>query len=156
MQLYFVRHGIAELAVEGMMDAARELTREGIHRTKSMARTLAAAGVKPRRLFSSPLVRAQQTAQIISEVLEIKVITRKALAPGFTIDALPKLIAGLKPTDEVIFVGHEPDLSGAVSQLIGGGEIIMKKGSIARVDVSLQEPLRGALIWLLAPKLVEK
>jgi phosphohistidine phosphatase len=156
MQLLFVRHGIAELATDGMMDAARELTREGAHRTKTMARALLAAGVKPRRLFSSPLVRAQQTAQIISEILEIKVITRKALAPGFNVDAIPKLITGLKPTDEVMFVGHEPDFSSVVSHLIGGGEIIMKKGSVARVDVSAQEPLRGALIWLLAPKLVEK
>jgi phosphohistidine phosphatase len=156
MQLYFVRHGLAEDSVEVMTDAERQLTREGIHRTRTMGRTLVAAGVKPRRLFSSPLARALQTAEILAQILDVKTTVRKALSPGFDVEAVAKLLTGLKADDEVMFVGHEPDLSGVISQIIGGGEIIMKKGSVARVDVGLQEPLRGALLWLLAPKLVEK
>jgi phosphohistidine phosphatase len=156
MQLYFVRHGLAEDAVGEMSDAERQLTREGIHRTKTMGRTLLAAEVKPRRLFTSPLARAAQTAEILAQLLDVKPAVRKALAPGFDVDAVAKLLVGLRSDDEVMFVGHEPDLSGIISQLIGGGEVIMKKGSVARVDVALQESLRGALIWLLPPKLLEK
>lgn len=159
MQLYFVRHGIAEDATGEMTDAERQLTREGIHRTKTTARALVEAGVKPRRLFTSPLARAQQTADILAEAWSIKVTTRKVLSPGFSVDDVAHLISGLRADDRIMFVGHEPDLSTIISQLIGGGEVIMKKGSVARVDVGMIEegqPLRGALIWLLPPKLLEK
>lgn len=157
MRLYFFRHGIAEDPTDDMADAARPLTREGIARTKATARTLVAAGVKPRRLFSSPLIRARQTADIIGQALEVKVTVRKAVAPGFDTDAVASLIAGLRNTDEVMFVGHEPDFSLVISQMIGGGEIIMKKGGVARVDViGMTQPLRGALVWLLAPKLLDR
>jgi phosphohistidine phosphatase len=156
MQLYFVRHGIAEDFAEGKTDAQRALTREGIARTKMTAHALHQAGVKPRRLYSSPLLRAQETAQIIAEEIGVKVVVRKALAPGFDVEAVTNLIAGLKPEDRVMFVGHEPDLSSVISRIIGGGEIIMKKGSVARVDVVMREPLHGALIWLLPTKLFER
>jgi phosphohistidine phosphatase len=156
MQLYFVRHGIAEDYAEGKTDAERALTRDGIARTKVTAHALHQAGVKPRRLYSSPLVRAHETAQIIAEEMGIKVTVRKALAPGFDVAAVANLIGGLRADDRVMFVGHEPDLSSIISRLIGGGEIIMKKGSVARVDVVMREPLHGALIWLLPTKLFEK
>jgi phosphohistidine phosphatase len=139
-----------------MTDAERSLTRDGITRTKMTGRALLEAGVKPRRLFSSPLARAHETAQIIAEELGVRVTVRKALAPGFDVAAVATLIAGLKPEDRVMFVGHEPDLSSIISRIIGGGEIIMKKGSVARVDVVMREPLHGALIWLLPTKMLER
>jgi phosphohistidine phosphatase len=156
MRLYFFRHAIAEDPTDSMTDAMRPLTREGIARTKATARTLVAAGVKPRRLYSSPLTRARQTADIVGQAMDVKVTVRKALAPGFSTSDIPALIAGLKPSDEVMFVGHEPDFSLMISQIIGGGEVLMKKGGIARVDIAGTEPpLRGALVWLLTPKLFD-
>ncbi len=155
MRLYFFRHGIAEEADVDRPDQLRQLTREGINRTKATARVMLAAGVKPRRLFSSPLARARQTADIVAQILDVKVTVRRALAPGFDLDAVSALIAGLRSTDEVMFIGHEPDFSTVISQIIGGGEIIMKKGGVARVDIGAASPPRGALVWLLAPRLIE-
>ncbi|MBZ0288948.1 MAG: hypothetical protein K8I30_15125, partial [Anaerolineae bacterium] len=57
--------------------------------------------------------------------------------------------------DEIMFVGHEPDFSTAVSKLIGGGEIVMKKGGMARVDLFSTTPLRGALVWVIPPKVFD-
>jgi len=156
MRLYFFRHGIAEDFVEAAPDSARALTREGNARTKAMARVLLAAGVKPRRLYTSPLLRARQTADIVAQVLGVKVTVRKAVAPGFDVEAVAALITGLRNMDEVMFIGHEPDFSTIVSQLVGGGDIIMKKGGVARVDIGTQHPPRGALVWLLAPKLIDR
>jgi phosphohistidine phosphatase len=155
MRLYFFRHGVAEDTDMDRPDQLRQLTREGIARTKATARILLAAGVKPRRLYSSPLARARQTADIVAQILDAKVTVRRALAPGFDLDAIAPLIAGLRGTDEVMFVGHEPDFSAVISQIIGGGEIIMKKGGVARVDIGSATPPHGALVWLLAPKLIE-
>lgn len=155
MRLYFFRHGIAEDYVPGEVDSARALTREGSNRTKAMARVLLNVGVKPRRLYTSPLLRARQTADIVAQVLGVKVTVRKALAPGFNVEDVATLITGLRNSDDVMFVGHEPDFSTIVSQLIGGGDVIMKKGGVARVDIGTQHPPRGALVWLLPPKLID-
>jgi hypothetical protein len=43
-----------------------------------------------------------------------------------------------------------------VSKLISGGEIVMKKGGLARVDLFSRAPLRGALVWLFAPKVLDE
>ena len=55
-----------------------------------------------------------------------------------------------------LVVGHEPDFSGTISALIGGGSVVMKKGGLARIDVVSRHPLRGSLVWLIAPKVYER
>ena len=52
-------------------------------------------------------------------------------------------------------VGHEPDLSAAVAQLIGGGEVVLKKGGLARVDLPDGRGTRGELAWLATPALLD-
>jgi hypothetical protein len=39
--------------------------------------------------------------------------------------------------------------------LIGGGEIEMKKGGVARVDLVARSPLRGVLFWVLTPRVLD-
>jgi phosphohistidine phosphatase SixA len=48
-------------------------------------------------------------------------------------------------------VGHEPDLSLTIAELIGGGRVDMKKGGLARVDVRGPGLDGGVLAWLLTP-----
>jgi phosphohistidine phosphatase SixA len=85
----------------------------------------------------------------------VTVAVREEIGFGFGVDHIPALIADADPDDEVIFVGHEPDLSIAVSRLIGGGELVMKKGGMARVDLFATAPLRGALVWVIPPKVFD-
>jgi phosphohistidine phosphatase SixA len=49
-------------------------------------------------------------------------------------------------------VGHEPDFSSVIGQLIGSGSVVMRKGGLARVDIT--NPMRGELVWLLTPQLL--
>ena len=51
-------------------------------------------------------------------------------------------------------VGHEPDFSATVAELIGGGDVVMKKGGLARVDVTGPRPAAAQLVWLLTPPLL--
>jgi phosphohistidine phosphatase len=53
-----------------------------------------------------------------------------------------------------MLVGHEPDFSRTIADLIGGGRVVMKKGGLARVDLESVDPPSGALVWLLAPKVM--
>ncbi len=153
MKLYFLRHGIAE-DIENAKgsDAARALTPKGIERMEISARVMAKLGVKPARLYSSPLTRARQTAEIVAKAVGVEVKIEPTVGPGFNPQAVSALIAGLSSADDVMFVGHEPDFSQVISALTGGSNITMKKGSLARLDVSANTRLlRCSLVWLIAP-----
>ena len=120
MKLYFLRHGIAE-DIENAKgsDAARALTPKGIERMEISARVMAKLGVKPARLYSSPLVRARQTAEIVARAVGVEVKIEPTVGPGFNPPAVSALIAGLSSADDVMFVGHEPDFSEVISALTG-------------------------------------
>lgn len=156
MKLYFFRHGHAEDA-DGpeFDDFVRRLTDKGIERTEAAARALVKLGVKPALLYSSPRVRARQTADILAKGMGVSVSVREEVGFGFTIEHIPPLIADAGADDEIMFVGHEPDLSVTTSKLVGGGEIVMKKGGMARVDLFSTAPLRGALVWVIPPKVFD-
>jgi len=61
MQVYLLRHGIAEGKSAKGGDAARELTAEGRAELKHVLKAAAKAGVKPALILTSPYVRARGT-----------------------------------------------------------------------------------------------
>jgi phosphohistidine phosphatase len=156
MRFYFFRHGIAEDAQEpDFDDAARRLTDKGIERIQDAGRALVRLNIKPTRIYTSPRLRACQTAEILAEALNIPVMVQEELNFGFNPSLIEPLIADLGGEDEVMFVAHEPDLSVTIADLTGGGAVDMKKGGIARVDLISRAPLRGTLIWALTPKVLD-
>ncbi|HYO87377.1 MAG TPA: phosphohistidine phosphatase SixA [Candidatus Limnocylindrales bacterium] len=156
MRVYFFRHGLAEANEDGALaDADRQLTSRGVIRTEKAARFLDALGVRPGTLYSSPLVRARETAEILGEQLRLAVKIAPELAPGFGVEALEQLTQGLGEREEVMLVGHEPDFSSTIITLTGLGRVVMKKGGLARVDVTSERPIRGHLVMLLTPRLMD-
>ena len=155
MHLYFFRHAEAEDGSATLPDHARQLTKRGVERTRHAATVLKSLGIKPAQLYSSPLVRARQTADILAEALGVTVEERDEVGPGFNTQAIDRLVRDAQNDDEVMFVGHEPDFSATISALIGGGWVDMKKGGLARIDLDNTQPLRGMLVWLIAPKVFD-
>jgi phosphohistidine phosphatase len=156
MQLYFFRHAEAEDGSATLPDNARQLTKRGIQRTRNAATVLKSLGLKPAHLYSSPLVRARQTADILAETLGVEVVERSEVGPGFNEQAVETLVRDAGGDSEIMFVGHEPDFSATVSALIGGGWVEIKKGGLARIDIDNVQPLRGMLVWLIAPKIFDE
>lgn len=155
MQLYLFRHAEAEAGSITLPDSARQLTKRGIERTRKAAGVIKALGLKPAHLYSSPLVRARQTADLLAEALGVEVEERAEVGPGFNAQAAAQLVQNAGQDDQIMFVGHEPDFSATVSAIIGGGWVEMKKGGLARIDVDNLQPLRGTLVWLIAPKIFD-
>lgn len=156
MELYFFRHGHAEDAQgPDFDDFARKLTDKGVERTVAAAQALLKLGVKPACIYTSPRLRARQTAEILATTLGMVAEARDEVNFGFNQHHIPALINEIPNDLSVMFVGHEPDLSITVSALVGGGEIEMKKGGIARVDLLARTPLRGVLLWVLTPRVLE-
>jgi len=153
MRLYIMRHGHAEHTI-GIDDAQRQLTEKGIQRIETTAQVLKQLDINPTYIYSSPRVRARQTAEIVASALDKNIEITEAMNFGFGYSALKRL-AESKATDaELMFVGHEPTLS-TVIEAITGAIVEMKPGGFARIDIYDHSNMRGQLIWFIAPKVFD-
>jgi phosphohistidine phosphatase len=159
LELYLVRHGIAEERGEDWPDdSKRPLTNSGIAKLRKVARGLAALDVTFDQIVTSPLVRTRQTADVLAEVLKGKppVAASDALAPAGTPAAVIQEIGRHARKARVALVGHEPNLGELAAQLIGAkAPLEFKKGGICRIDFDVLPPKGvGALRWFVTPKML--
>jgi len=70
MQLLVFRHGIAEDDSAGGSDFSRQLTDEGVDRTRRAAAGLRKVAPSPQVILTSPKVRARQTADLAGEAFD--------------------------------------------------------------------------------------
>jgi phosphohistidine phosphatase len=157
MQIYLLRHGIAEDGRPGMPDSERALTEEG---KEKLRRVLKRAPVKPSLILSSPLRRALETAEIAAEVLgyEGKVARTRRLSPGASPFDLWEELREHKEESAVLLAGHQPMMSGLAAFLLDSPtlHVDMKKGTLARIDCeSLGPQPGGTLKWMLTPAVCE-
>ncbi len=157
MKLYFLRHGAAEERTDSRRDYDRRLTSEGIEEMKYVAVGLSRLVGEVDLLLSSPLPRALETARIVEQVVKVAsggLRISESLAAG-TLGSrqLEDLLHGVPQSHRVMFVGHEPDLSGVV-QVLTGASIEMKKAGLAFIEAYRIEPNGGVLRWLLTPRLI--
>ena len=153
MRLYIMRHGHAEHTT-GIDDAQRQLTEKGVRRIETAARVLKQLAINPIHIYSSPRIRAQQTAEMVASALDKKIKITEEVNFGFGYSAAKRLATG-KPIDaELMFVGHEPTLSTVIED-ITGATVVMKPGGFARIDIYDHSNLRGQLIWFIAPKVFD-
>jgi phosphohistidine phosphatase len=158
MEIYILRHGIAEDAKGAMTDAERALTDEGRQKLRDLLRVARAAKAHPSLILTSPLRRAVETAEIAADALGCgrKPIRTEALAPESTPGKVWQEILGHRDAGGVLLAGHEPLLSQTIAHLLAcpALNVDFKKGALARIDIDRfgEEP-RGILKWLLTSKL---
>jgi phosphohistidine phosphatase len=158
MEIYILRHGMAEEAHGGMRDADRALTEEGKKKLQSVLRRAHAVDVEPAVILTSPYRRARETAEVAVEALrgEATLVETSTLIPDSLPEAVWEEIRTHKSEARVMIVGHEPLLSSVYAYLLGAAsvQIDVKKGSLGRVDVNrFSGQPRGVLRWLIYPKL---
>jgi phosphohistidine phosphatase len=153
MNLYLVRHAEAEKLQPGKKDSDRKLTREGKERIKKAADEWLYFIKKLDFICTSPYTRALETAEIIAKSFdyEKEIITDKILAAGcFTKDLI--VFANSLGGEDIMVVGHQPDLSEHVSNLISakGALVEFKKASIAKISFNGRINLsKGCLEYLI-------
>jgi phosphohistidine phosphatase len=133
--LWLLRH--AE-AADGGPDDERPLTERGIRQAEAAGRALQTVDANMDVCFSSPKLRALQTAQLACAPLGVEVIVDRRLA-GEPFD-LKDLTAG---QGDVLLVGHDPSFSLLLHDLTGA-QARMKKGGLAGIS-------KGELVVLLRP-----
>ncbi|OGV62064.1 MAG: phosphohistidine phosphatase SixA [Lentisphaerae bacterium RIFOXYC12_FULL_60_16] len=162
MNVFLARHGIAEdMAADGGGDADRRLTHEGRMRTREVAAGLRAAKIHPERIFSSPLIRAVETAGIFHEGLHVKepVEVVEALAPGGHPADVAREIER-SGAGSVMLVGHMPDLSmlaGWMTGRSGGSAFAFKKASVLCLETdAVRKPGHGCVTAFLTPAVLRQ
>jgi phosphohistidine phosphatase len=149
-QLWLLRHGEA-VPHESKDDFDRELTARGERQSVAAGEGLARLGVELAACYTSPLVRARQTAELACERLSVRPVEHDALGKGFDVDVVRELLAAHEADDRVLMVGHNPSFEQVVLDLTGA-RVDFKKGGVAAIRVSAG---RGDLLALLRPRELE-
>jgi phosphohistidine phosphatase len=163
LQLLIVRHGIAEPRDRRQWpdDRARPLSKTGITRTRSAAAGLRKTIEPPTRVWSSPLLRARQTAAILQKNASWPHADLcDELGPSQSATALLARIERLAPR-RLAVIGHEPQLSQFMTLCLAGRTAAMaielKKSAVACLEFAgAAQPGRARLLWLAPPRLLRK
>jgi phosphohistidine phosphatase len=157
MNIYVLRHASAGTRRGNpLLDVKRPLDKEGKQQCILIGSYLNALNVQFDLIVSSPLKRALQTASLVgTEVAyDAKIQVSEALAPGATVAAFQELAASLAGHENVLVVGHNPNLPQFLGSLIvspGRANVRLRKGAIARVDCTRRP---GILSWLVDPRIL--
>ena len=142
--IVLVRHGKAQLRSDELPDFERELTEAGVRALKAWlpraARLLAEEHPKSIELWTSPAVRAWQTADLVAdefvETLGIKELETIEMPCLWTQDLSEFFAAAAEcESDVVVAVGHNPFMEEAVAQVCGQA-VPLATGGIAAVHVA--------------------
>jgi phosphohistidine phosphatase len=150
MELYFLRHGPTVPRSEWSGDdESRPLTDAGVSAMAHTAWTLARLGVAPDVLVTSPLERAQGTAEIVAPALGLagRLSTSRGLGKGFGMKHLRRLLREHPRAGSIMLVGHNPGFTTIIRKLTGA-QIVLSKGGLARVHLSARKSRSAELVWL--------
>ena len=151
--LYFLRHATAELRQVGLADQPRQLIDKGVRQAEKVAAMLLRQQLVPELVLCSPYPRAVQTAQIVCDHAALPAMeqqdwlaidTPTEIALNALLQRLPTF-----PT-QTLLVGHEPDLSHLIGQLLGtsAASLRIKKASLCCLTFN-SERRQAQLQWLL-------
>ncbi len=161
MEVYLVRHAIAEERSPQVQEEQRALTPEGSQRFALHVKALQRLGVKLDEIWTSPLVRAKQTADLLTPLnagSQPRIV--EELSPNGSIDGVIHQIVSRPELGSVAVVGHEPGMSLLAAALLASQDeagVEFKKGAVACIEVqpaSQDEPVSAhtRLRWLMTPK----
>lgn len=116
MHLLIMRHGEAGWHSQ---DQQRALTESGRLGSASVAKKIAASPWRPELIWCSPLIRARQTAAIVSEVLNCEVEEKAFITPdddpGECFNHLLEV-----PFENLMLVSHMPFVGALATLLVDG------------------------------------
>ena len=153
LRLHFLRHGQTPHSRDDRFCGSSDpdLTDDG----RAMAAAIAEALEREpfAAIYSSPLRRARETAEILAAAYDSPSLeTVEPLSPGSPPAALMPWLARHDTDATVAVVGHEPHLSGLVSWLAAGSPrpwLELSKGGACLLEVEKAAARGATLVWLL-------
>jgi phosphohistidine phosphatase len=152
MDLFLIRHAKAKDGALYGDDHERPLTADGRRAAQDVGESLLRHAVKLDAIWSSPLVRAVETAELIAVAigyggaLEISRLLSPEAHSSEIIDGLLERQDG----ERVALVGHEPSMGNLLSALVGKPGLSLSKGAVVRLEYRAGK--RARVIWTIKPK----
>jgi phosphohistidine phosphatase len=155
LKIFLVRHGDADAELpEGLGDEARALTAK----SRQVLATHFAALVENMRgidlVLTSPLVRAVQTAQILSLVLKHEGLlhAHRSLVPEMPVGAIESVLRQ-EERKNVVLVGHEPSMGAMAAHLLAIPSWTKRvhPGTVIGIERSQDEGAAARLLFYAAP-----
>jgi len=149
MYLTLVRHGEADASTNSLGDAGRYLSARGREQARATGRALREREVALTHVWTSPLVRAVQTTELILAALDHGGVaeTRDHLYPDSRPDALVSALAALDPGAGVLVVSHMPYVAAAAGELLGIYVSGFATANAFHLELSSLAPVRAELRW---------
>ena len=162
MDLYIIRHAWAAERDSSRWpnDELRPLTDEGRERFARVAKQLVRRGVAPQRIATSPLVRCQETAQLLADALpeQVEIVPLDELRPGRELEGILRWTTEQsRQHARIAWVGHSPDVAQLTAGLIGRSDdqIRFAKGTSAHIKFDGSPTIAGGeLQWLATAKIL--
>ena len=156
MQIYLLRHGIAEDARAGQPDSDRALTDDGRDRLRRVLKRARSADLAPAVILSSPYRRALETAAVAAEVLgyQGEIVRTRALTPESSPFDAWEQVRERRDERAILLASHEPLMSSLAAFLLDSPTLMvdMKKAALVRIDCDRIGPNpHGILKWMLTP-----
>jgi len=156
MVAYFLRHADAEPRADS--DHERKLTPKGLEQAEKAGKFLVRCGLSPEIILTSPVMRARQTAKIVAEKLGDTELTEVDwLACGMTAETCLMELKDRQGKASVLLVGHEPDFSETIAEMLGlsdAAAIKVRKASITGVELLDFRAGQGQLHFLVPTRLM--
>ncbi|MDQ3622522.1 MAG: phosphohistidine phosphatase SixA [Verrucomicrobiota bacterium] len=136
MLLHLLRHADAVLPRE--IDGDRFLSDKGLKQARRVARFCEAHHLEFSLILSSPVRRAEETAQAVAKQLRVEMITAPWLACGMDPQTGLGELEAFRDRPSLLLVGHEPDFSRFAAHLLGlgdGDQIRIRKASLTGIDL---------------------
>jgi phosphohistidine phosphatase len=119
VKLFLMRHG--EASFQAPSDMQRPLTERGIEQTKAVLDKNANDFNCIKTIFASPYLRAQQTAQIVSEAIGLPILTMTSITPdGNPHRVCDSLFESAQQFGDIILITHMPFVGDLSSLLVSG------------------------------------
>jgi len=152
MDLFLIRH---TKAADGALygdDAERPLTADGRRAALDVGESLARHGVKLDVVWSSPLVRAVETAELVAVSIGYTgaIEINRALAPEGRPSELLGVLLEREERERVALVGHEPSMGYLLSALVGRPGLSLSKGAVVRLRYEAHK--KATVVWMMKPK----
>jgi phosphohistidine phosphatase len=161
MLLLLVRHADAgdRDPVQWPDDALRPLTEKGRKVHAKVTKTLREAGVVPELVLTSPLLRAAQTAEVMTQGLGLApAVPCPPLAADPDLKALDAVVGARKGKAVVALVGHSPWIEELAAMLLTGGAkglaVDFPKSGVLCVEADRVAAGVGMLRFFLRPKML--
>ena len=162
MLITFLRHATAEDRSLSGADAERALIEKGEKQLKRVAAFCRANQLLPELLYSSPLLRARQTATLLQQKLPGCPHPHLVdwLGSDFSVSTVLAELRNLAGSgiNDLWLVGHEPDFSNIIARLLNtdAESLSIKKASLTRLDADFSGQMSAKLLWTLPCSLMDQ